>query len=400
MYEVFSLVCYNFENSDSELHTVDEMLDNMKSLCDDPDQVYSYTYMKKKLQDRYGDDLFFADLCGRRNVLCFRNTAKRLINDKWYSDRDSDITKESERIVETAAKLIKDSIREATYDTDFYPSDCDIQNKGLMSDWVPSLLKIFLSKLVCDDVKKISLGHCIVQASRPRSVIAPVLFGVGVSVDHKVGATGLLQMLSRLGLSVSPDEIIRFKQSVVQMDDDGLPASGSEYFTQWSGDNVDHNVATVDGLGTFHGMGIISMTVKKSSLKTDIPQTSVDILRTGDLKLVKRLARVKVASIVQGRNVNMHIYSPPNVPPLSQLTFLPIIALHYPHTLPTSSNLDLIWNVGWYFRGVDDPRPNWSGFMQKTNMGEHSSPADIRMQPIIDHNPGDRSCILSTLYFK
>jgi hypothetical protein len=32
-------------------------------------------------------------------------------------------------------------------------------------------------------------------------------------------------------------------------------------FTQWSADNVDHNVATLDDLGTFHGMGIISMSV-------------------------------------------------------------------------------------------------------------------------------------------
>jgi len=34
------------------------------------------------------------------------------------------------------------------------------------------------------------------------------------------------------------------------------PMLGS--FTQWVGDNVDHNVASIDGRGSFHGMGIIA----------------------------------------------------------------------------------------------------------------------------------------------
>jgi hypothetical protein len=45
------------------------------------------------------------------------------------------------------------------------------------------------------------------------------------------------------------------------------------------------------------------------------------------------------------------------------------------------------------------PRPSWSGFMQDVSSGKHSLPADVRMLPIIDMNPGDKSCILSTLLF-
>jgi hypothetical protein len=47
------------------------------------------------------------------------------------------------------------------------------------------------------------------------------------------------------------------------------------------------------------------------------------------------------------------------------------------------------------------PRPNWSGFMQDVTSGSGTHPpvADIRMLPIIDMNPGDKSCILSTLSF-
>jgi len=31
--------------------------------------------------------------------------------------------------------------------------------------------------------------------------------------------------------------------------------------TQWVADNIDHNVRTLDGYGSFHGMGIISAPV-------------------------------------------------------------------------------------------------------------------------------------------
>ena len=35
-------------------------------------------------------------------------------------------------------------------------------------------------------------------------------------------------------------------------------------FVQYSADNVDHNTCTIDGKGTFHGMGIISMATHKN----------------------------------------------------------------------------------------------------------------------------------------
>jgi len=49
--------------------------------------------------------------------------------------------------------------------------------------------------------------------------------------------------MSRLGFAVSPNEVNRFKQSVVQVNDKGLPHYSPDHFTQWAVDNVDHNVA-------------------------------------------------------------------------------------------------------------------------------------------------------------
>ena len=104
-----------------------------------------------------------------------------------------------------------------------------------------------------------------------------------------VGSKKLLQMLSHLGLSITSDEVTRYKQSVLQSQEDNLPYSSPDSFTQWSADNVNHNIATLDDLGTFHGMGIISMFV---------PCEQLHNLPTGYVsdKSTQRLPRVTAAS--------------------------------------------------------------------------------------------------------
>ena len=53
----------------------------------------------------------------------------------------------------------------------------------------------------------------------------------------------------------------RFKKSVVANQPMGNSVINSypKVFTQFAGDNVDHNIKTLDGSGTFHGMGIIAI---------------------------------------------------------------------------------------------------------------------------------------------
>ena len=89
-----------------------------------------------------------------------------------------------------------------------------------------------------------------------RSVLAPILFGIGVDLDH-LYRSYLTTHLAKFGFSISSDEVVRSKQSVMQSDDcnpnlQPFPAC----FTQWVADNVDQNVVTMDGLDTFHEMGL------------------------------------------------------------------------------------------------------------------------------------------------
>ena len=159
--------------------------------------------------------------------------------------------------------------------------------------WKPHLLQTFLKVILPSlQLKQTSIDHAIVQAARPRSVITPILFGLGVELDHVFGSKWLINKLSRLGFSVSYDEVTRYKQSVIQSEnqDNLLTEYLPGNFTQWVADNVDHNITTLDGQSTFHGMGVIAISTPNS-------ETSP----TSKLQVVRRQHCVKVNQLVKNK---------------------------------------------------------------------------------------------------
>ena len=139
-------------------------------------------------------------------------------------------------------------------------------------------------------MKQNSIGHAIIQSSWPRSVMAPTMFRVGIEMDDVFWSKWLINELSRLGFSISYDEVVRYKQSVIQSET--LENLLSEYipgtFTQWLTDNIDHNVVSLDSQGMFHGMGIIAL----SSPKDAVP------LQTRP-RIIQRLPRITVNEVVK-----------------------------------------------------------------------------------------------------
>ena len=59
-----------------------------------------------------------------------------------------------------------------------------------------------------------------------------------------------------------------YKQCDIQSEslDSLLAEYFSSTFTQWVADNVDHNVASLDGSGSLHGMGIIAVSTPKDNV--------------------------------------------------------------------------------------------------------------------------------------
>ena len=172
--KAFDELCSWLDVTDDELLTLSELTEKSKELVGASKPVYSEKWLQKKLEERYGDHFFIAKKCGRSNVICWRAMASYVANDKWYQERKQDVAEDSERIVIAAAKLLKNAIRDSNYDSSCYPTIDKIGKREEAFKWLPSLLQTFLDYLICPPIKKISLGHSIVQAVRPKTVISPI----------------------------------------------------------------------------------------------------------------------------------------------------------------------------------------------------------------------------------
>ena len=106
--------------------------------------------------------MYFAEIDGRSGVVCFSNMVNHIVNDKWYGSQKSDETKEAERIVITAAKIIMAEIREMSYDNLVYPTHDDIALPEKQDSFLPSILRKFLKVLIRPKIKQNSIGQTIV----------------------------------------------------------------------------------------------------------------------------------------------------------------------------------------------------------------------------------------------
>ncbi|KAG1650842.1 hypothetical protein GQR58_027696 [Nymphon striatum] len=61
-----------------------------------------------------------------------------------------------------------------------------------------------------------------------------------------------------------------------------------------------------------------------------------------------------------------------------------------------TANLDELWKVLLFVRS---PRPAWSGLMQMVHTGDHPGQSSVLFLPMIDMDPGNMSCVQSTLQF-
>ena len=380
----FEQLCDWMEN-EIELTTLAEAHKKMLDLAGNS-EVYTRKWLKKSLETKYGEEIFFAEIGGKSNVICFKNMAKRIVADMWHNEKGENIDDECERIITAAAKLIRSAIKSARFDCSEYPSEEDIKNLEKGKNWLPSSLKSFMQSLLPEvPLNQISFGQAIVHSLRPRSSVPPVLFGTAVQMEHVYGSKWLLKELSALGFSMSYEEVTRFKQNVhrhEQIDDylkDYFPGS----FRHWHGDNADINIATIDGKGTFHAMGIMVSSTGKREMGSNMPP-------------IPRRKIIKVGDLIKNRGIPIKPYIPPLSSGLSKISFKPLIELRLPYIIPKDTSMDIMWHAA---RFLKNPIPSWSGYMSKVSRGDYPGKSHTQLLPIIDLDPNNLSCIFSTLLF-
>jgi hypothetical protein len=269
-----------------------------------------------------------------------------IVSDKWYTDRKTDVEADSKRIVKAAARLIASEIRDMASNMDKYPTASEIADEDC--HFTPPLLTLLMQSLIASKVKQAALGQAIVQASRPRTIITPLLLGLAVEMDHVYASEFLIAELYSLGFSLSYDEVRRYKHSVlsaVSTNNDDVQNDVGYAFTQWVADNLDHNSRTLDGLGTFHGMGIISASVCRT-----VHDTLAD---TPILRLKNRLSAVDIAKIT---SIPIMAYDNISGGGLSVLRLQPVSSIRQ-HVqqffAPPALELNLVWHAASLFSSVD-----------------------------------------------
>ena len=382
----FERLCERLEaQCENELFTLSDLHKMMCELSGDGCEVYGREYFKELWQKRYGSHIYFDFRPGRNDVVGFANYCDLLLHDKFFSDLVEGEGSEAEKLVKKAASLILGDIREMECRRDCYPNASDIKSDGLQ--FLPPLLKTFMTRLINCPLKQASIGQAIVHAARPRrGVMLPLLFGVAVDVAQ-CGLNDMQIKLSRLGFSFSVDEIRRYKHSIMNMSCDSSTASDQIPTMHFVADNVDHNVRTLDGLGTFHGMGIISVTSAQGGALVNTHRVS-------------RLEKpIKASEATQNKCVTIFRFNDSTVEGLKGVNLRAFRSLQRPITLPAITNLNLLWHAGTLLRGNMNVRPNWSGFMQSVCQGVHAGVSSVEMLSIVDLNPSDEDCIYSTLLF-
>ncbi|WAR07158.1 LOW QUALITY PROTEIN: hypothetical protein MAR_017116 [Mya arenaria] len=124
---------------------------------DPSSEPFSNKHMKRRLIEYFGERIFISESCGKSNVVTLRSEASKLIENCYkQSTRDNDETKKT-KIIQTAAKLIKNDISEIESNQDIYPGSEEIENVDKCLSYLPESLRILLDILITGkdtDLKK------------------------------------------------------------------------------------------------------------------------------------------------------------------------------------------------------------------------------------------------------
>ena len=366
---------YLQEKEDEQL-TIQDLVLQMEKLCGE--HAYSAFHMKNRIKDYFGDEIIIAEVNGRHNVISLRQTASSILLEFHERESSQDQDSEKRNIIKTAASLIRADIKSMQCNKETYPLSSNIESLEDNSDFVPASLKHLLSGIMRekDTSQKVSsIGQCIMQATRPRSIIAPLQIGLAVQMHHHFASKFLNDTLNHLGFASSYSEVQRYEAcaaaSAVRVADN--VSLGKDEFMQYVADNVDHNVRTLDGHGTFHGMGILAGTTPAVIREQAIKRTHVSCETLIDL------SKIDIS------------YYKPRISTSSPLMFNPLKPVE---VTDISRPISLLSSLTW-------PRltMGWSSMCQMIANGVFPDKSSFEFLPMIDLNPSDLTCIYSTLNF-
>ena len=339
--KAFLKVAQFLEKNDLEQITISDLANKMEDYLEGSgEKAYSAVYMKAKLQEHFGDKIVVTNLQKKANVVTFQRTVNSVIS-KFYLQpkRECNEAEKAKRIVETATKLLKSDIKNLDVSSNSYPSSDQMSSVEHNLEFIPEFLRLFLRiPFVGKDVELqiASVGQAIVQATRPRDVLAPLQLGLGVQIHHHFPSKFLIDSLHAHGFYSSYSTVQKYERSAAATQGTDIPSHIPGRFKQYASDNVDHNTRTLDGTGTFHGMGIIALITPATKTTKPVP--------------IKAVSAKEIASA--GRIDTCHYQGPgENIPKLIYKELRDV------RVQDSSENLDLLWKLSQSL--LRSPRPAW-----------------------------------------
>ena len=362
------------EEYDDEQITIQDLIVKMTEYLQDTGcEPYCAKWMKIKIKEHFGDRVIMTGL-ENQCVVTLRDTAHSILREFHKQQKSMNPEDEKLNIIKTAAKLIGSDVKFMEVLNDSYPASSDI---AAAASYVPESLRVLLRNMFAGkniDTKVASIGQSIMQAIRPRTMIAPLQLGLGVQMHHHFASRFLVNTLHEHGFACSYADVIKYEQSAAVAQGTEIPGFTEEHHIQYVADNVDHNVATIDGTGTFHGMGIIACITPGTQQNKPVPKIQVT---AADIAAVGRI------------NIQYFMIPPIRAP----IVYQPLALLPADNK---TSQLDVLWKTSLL---LHSQRPSWSGMMQILHLDEHPGRASVTFLPMIDLDPSDESCIYSTLRF-
>ncbi len=125
----------------------------------------------------------------------------------------------------------------------------------------------------------------------------------------------------------------------------------------FAADNVDHNVLTIDGKGTFHGMGMIAAMTPGQSTKRIVPRrniSEVNIVDKTKVEIIEHRFSGHAHRTVKFQELPKHV---------------------------CDRRIDLLWELSFNFKRAT---PNWQGMMHTVHRGsEHPGQSSVLYLPIL-----------------
>ena len=276
----FEQVIQHLKENDEEQITISDLTDMMNNYLRFSDHdAFTVPYMKQKLAEHFKEELVIASFQGKEDVVTLKRAASSILYDFYSEPRSTEPESDKQKVVLAAAQLLRSDIKSLNTFRDIYPSS-HTMTIAEGKKFLPDTLRVFLEAMIIGknaDIKIASIGQAIMQAVRPHVLLAPLQVGLGVQMHRKFGSEFLINSLYRHGFSISYSEVKKFEANAAASSRTDINFQAGEFgqCLQFIADNIDHNLCTIDGLHTFHGMGIIATVTPSNKSIQVVPRNSI-----------------------------------------------------------------------------------------------------------------------------